>query len=218
MTELGFSLHAATCADAEDERGRAALVRYVLRPPLANERLRLLPDDLVRIELKRPFRDGTYAIDLDPLSLLGRLAAAVPPPRFHTVRYAGVLGPASPWRTLVVPPPPQQPDPAVNDPNASSAKPWPPTHRSRYRPWAELLKRCFAIDVETCPSCGGRTQIIALVTAPASIARFLRHLGEPTEPLPLEPARPPTDFRSRVLRRQLPGSHVQAVQADLFEA
>jgi hypothetical protein len=36
--------------------------------------------DLVRIELKRPFSDGTVAIDLDPLSLLCRLAASVPPP------------------------------------------------------------------------------------------------------------------------------------------
>jgi hypothetical protein len=34
---------------------------------------------------------GTFAVDLDPLSLLTRLCAAVPPPRFHTVRSAGVL-------------------------------------------------------------------------------------------------------------------------------
>jgi len=30
----------------------------VLRPPLAKERLTLLPDNRVRLELKRPFRDG----------------------------------------------------------------------------------------------------------------------------------------------------------------
>jgi hypothetical protein len=29
-------------------------------------------------------------VDLDPLSLLTRLCASVPPPRFHTVRYAGI--------------------------------------------------------------------------------------------------------------------------------
>ncbi|XXT14140.1 reverse transcriptase domain-containing protein [Sorangium sp. So ce367] len=32
---------------------------------------------------------------MDPLSLLCRLAASVPPPRFHTVKYAGVLASAS---------------------------------------------------------------------------------------------------------------------------
>jgi hypothetical protein len=31
---------------------------------------------------------------MDPLSLLCRLATSVPPPRFHTVKYAGVLGAA----------------------------------------------------------------------------------------------------------------------------
>ena len=54
-------------------------------------------------ELKRPFADGTTAIDLDPLSLLCRLASMVPPPRLHTVRYAGVLSSASRWRSLVIP-------------------------------------------------------------------------------------------------------------------
>jgi len=34
---------------------------------------------------------------MDPLSLLCRLAASVPPPRHHTVRYAGVLAGASEW-------------------------------------------------------------------------------------------------------------------------
>jgi hypothetical protein len=44
------------------------------------------PDGLVRIGLKKAFSDGTVAVDLDPLSLLSRLCASVPPPRFHTVR------------------------------------------------------------------------------------------------------------------------------------
>jgi hypothetical protein len=59
------------------------------------------PDGLVRIALKRAYADGTLAVDLDPLSLLCRLAASVPPPRFHTVKYAGVLAPASAWRSRV---------------------------------------------------------------------------------------------------------------------
>jgi hypothetical protein len=91
VAEAGFSLHAATRAGAADHRARLALVKYILRPPIANERLVLRPDDLVRIVLKKPFADGTFAIDMDPLSLLSRLAASVPPPRFHTIRYAGAL-------------------------------------------------------------------------------------------------------------------------------
>ena len=79
---------------AGDAAGREALCKYILRPPVAQERVRLIADDLVRIELKRPFSDGTFALDLDPLALLVRVATTVPPPGFHTIRYAGVL---TPW-------------------------------------------------------------------------------------------------------------------------
>ena len=61
------------------------------------------PDGLVRIGLEKAFSDGTVAVDLDPLSLLSRLCASVPPPRFHTVRYAGVLGAASKLRSRLAP-------------------------------------------------------------------------------------------------------------------
>src|SRR6185369_13068418 len=70
----GFTLHAATKAGALDVVGREALLRYVLRPPLAQERLERQPDGLVRITLKRAYNDGTIAVDMDPLSLLCRLA------------------------------------------------------------------------------------------------------------------------------------------------
>lgn len=100
----GFMLHAATRAGALDLAGREALLRYVLRPPLGQERLQLRPFGLVRIVLKRTFGDGNCAVDMDPLSLLCRLATSTPPPRFHTVKYADALAPASSWRSRVVPP------------------------------------------------------------------------------------------------------------------
>ncbi len=55
VREAGFSLHAATRAGPADEQGREALLKYILRPPLANERLLPGPDGLVRIALKKPF-------------------------------------------------------------------------------------------------------------------------------------------------------------------
>src|SRR5690606_37503879 len=56
----GFSLHAATTARADDPVGREALCKYILRPPIAQQNIRLVSDDLVRLELKRPFSDGTF--------------------------------------------------------------------------------------------------------------------------------------------------------------
>jgi len=213
VTDMGFSLHAATHAGGHDARAREALVKYILRPPIAQERLHLLPDHLVRIVLRRPSRDGTTAVDLDPLSLVSRLAAAVPPPRQHGTRYAGVLAAASKWRALVVPPPPSsptaEPDGQVNLPPSPTS---PPTWRCRYRPWAELLRRTFAIDVTTCPGCGGPLRLLALVKDPAGIARYLRYLGEPTVPPPRSPARAPPYWKSSVYRRRLaePPSWVEA--------
>jgi hypothetical protein len=87
---------AATRAGALDQAGREALLRYVLRPPIAQERLERRPDGLVRITLKKAYSDGKVAVDMDPLSLLCRLATSVPQGWFHTVRYGGVLASAMP--------------------------------------------------------------------------------------------------------------------------
>jgi Putative transposase len=65
----------------------------VLRPAVAQERVEQRPDGLVRITLKKAYADGTIAVDMDPLSLLCRLPRGVPPPRLHTICYAGVLAP-----------------------------------------------------------------------------------------------------------------------------
>jgi len=119
----GFTLHAATRAGAQDTAGREALLRYVLRPPIAQERLEARPDGLVRIARKRAYQDGTVAVDMDPLSLLCRLATSVPPPRFHTVKDAGVLASASTWRARVAPPPPVPPsDPPKESRDADAPK------------------------------------------------------------------------------------------------
>ena len=63
---------------------------------------------------------------------------------------------------------------------AKPPKPRPATHRCGYIPWRVLMRQ-LGIDIETCPRCGGKMKIIALVRDPQSIARYLRHLGLPTE-------------------------------------
>ncbi|XYH99385.1 hypothetical protein ACMHYB_06320 [Sorangium sp. So ce1128] len=65
---------------------------------------------------------------MDPLSLLCRLVASVPPRRFHTVKYAGVLASASSWRPRIGPRPAKPQRPAKAD-----DKPAPKPKRSGYR-------------------------------------------------------------------------------------
>jgi hypothetical protein len=195
----GFTLHAATRAGALDTAGREALLCYVLRPPVAQERVVPQKDGLIAITLKRAYADGTVAVEMDPLSLLCRLAMSVPPPRCHTVKYAGVLASASPLRSRIAP------APALLPLQVEDGEQPVPRRRTKYRPWAELLKRTFDFDVLSCPSCGGRMKLLALVTDSKGVARYLRALGEPTDVPRRSPSRGPPFWRSTVLRRKALG-------------
>jgi hypothetical protein len=99
----GFSLHANVAVPARDLRRLERLCRYVGRPALASERLSRLADGRLLYQLKQRWRDGTTHVILEPSELLERLAALVPPPRFHLVRYHGILGPCASERDRVVP-------------------------------------------------------------------------------------------------------------------
>ena len=50
----------------------------MLRPPFAQERLRLRADGRVGLELKQAWHDGTRQLVFEPLELLERLAAITP--------------------------------------------------------------------------------------------------------------------------------------------
>ena len=92
----GFSLHADVAVPARRRDQLERLVRYVVRPPLAAERLTESRGGPLLYQFRRPWRDGSMALLLDPLELLERLAALVPPPRRPLVAYHGLLGPARP--------------------------------------------------------------------------------------------------------------------------
>ena len=91
--EDGCSLSAARLVEPNDREGLAQLCRYGLRPALALDRLARADDGNLRYRLKRRFADGTDEIRLSPSELLRRLAALVPPPRVHQVRYHGAFAP-----------------------------------------------------------------------------------------------------------------------------
>jgi hypothetical protein len=82
-----FNLQGATWVAANDKAGRERLCRYILRPPLANDRLSVLDDGDVRLELKPPWSNGTPSVQLAPPALIPPPAALVPPPRRHTVLF-----------------------------------------------------------------------------------------------------------------------------------
>jgi hypothetical protein len=152
----GFTLHAATRAGARDTAGREALLRYVLRPPVAQERIEPQKDGLVAITLKRAYADGTVAVVMDPLSLLCRLAMSVPPPRYHIVKYAGVLASASRLRSRIAP------VPAVVAAQGDDGEAVVPERRGTYRPWAELPRAPLVEERRPAPKVARRRRVETL--------------------------------------------------------
>jgi hypothetical protein len=119
-------------------------------------------DGRLRYTLKRRWADGTTAVVLNPLDLLARLAALVPPPRFHLLRFAGVFAGHHAMRSAIVPKPyvappaaPRQLSLFVGDEQALPCMPAQTSSTPRRRlPWLSLLKRVFAIDLSVCSRCG----------------------------------------------------------------
>ncbi len=81
---------------APSSRGAAQLerlARYLCRAPGGQERLEETAGGKLRDTLKRPWRDGTIDIVLEPMDLLARVCALAPPPRFHmALRSRGLTG------------------------------------------------------------------------------------------------------------------------------
>src|SRR5690606_41304585 len=61
-------------------------------------------------------------------------------------------------------------------------------------PWAELLKRVFRIDALVCDHCGRARRILAAIIEADAIRRILAHLDLPTDPPPIQLARPPPEL------------------------
>ncbi len=128
-------------------------------------------------------RNGTTHIVMSPLEFMQRLAALVPRPRLHLIRFHGVLAPNAKLRSKVVPAPVQSTTVGEGDCTHAHA------HSAPVRmSWTRLLKRVFDIDIERC-ACGGKLKLIAVIEAPAVIEKILTHPGLCAQPPPRVPAR-----------------------------
>ncbi len=90
----GFDLHADIAVAADDRAGLERLARYVLRPPVAQDRLALTPEGQVLLTLKAEWADGTTHLLFEPIEFLEKLAALTPRPRIQLARLPWDSGPA----------------------------------------------------------------------------------------------------------------------------
>ena len=187
----GFSLHAAVRVQAHESKRLEQLCRYITRPALADERVQLNAAGQVELKLKTPWRDGTTHLVMSPLEFLQRLAALVPWPRLHLIRFHGVLAPNAKLRSLVVPQGSPKDEQAAG---VAASGVQCEAETVQVRParisWARLLKRVFDIDMQRCPNCGsGELKIIAAILERPVIEKILSHLGLDPQPPPKGRAR-----------------------------
>ena len=135
------------------------------------------------------------------------LAALIPRPRLHLIRFHDVLAPNATLRSQIVPSEANQAtDTANRDDDPSSAAP-----RARMR-WAQLLKRVFAIAITTCPQCGAPLTILAAIDDPAMISKILSHLGLPTRAPPKAPARLAAVFQTVSSHLRIPPQFLEPTE------
>ena len=175
----GFSLHAHTQIPAHRRDQLACLIRSTARGAVSLERLAQEANGDLVSTCTHPWSDGTTGMRLAPLELLEKLAALVPLPHVHLVRYGGCLAPHSHLRGAIRPTPRQQ---GLDGAGTHTGTP--------YWPWARLLGRVFGLDMTTCPLCHrGTLRMIAGIPQKSVITRILRHLQLASVPPPIAPAR-----------------------------
>ena len=172
----GYDLECTTVVRGDDRERIEHLCKYLLRPPLADRRLKLLDDASVALELKTAWRDGTTWLTMDADTFLERLCSLVPKRREHSILYRGVLAAHSARRATVVPKDDERP-------------------RPRNQTWCAVMKHGLGLDVLACP-CGQRMKFVAVIFEKKSLARMLAAHGLRARVMPTLPARAPpqTDF------------------------
>ncbi|MGD8357164.1 MAG: transposase [Lysobacterales bacterium] len=178
----GFSLHAATVCEAHQRSRLERLCHYITRPPIATRRLSVDDRGRVMYRYRHPFRDGSTHVVLEPLDFIARLAALVPRPRLNLTRFHGVFAPNFKHRARIVPHRSRR----VVDSDI------PPAPMS----WMQRLKRVFAIDIETCPECGGKLRVIACIEDPSLIEQILGHVQRRPALTHSTPRAPPDSQRA----------------------
>ena len=83
----GLSLHTGGRCAADDRQWLEQLFRYITRPAIANERRSVYRAGQVILKLKTAWHDGTSHHMMTQMEFMQRLAALVPRPRLHLIRF-----------------------------------------------------------------------------------------------------------------------------------
>ncbi len=199
----GFSTHNGVRLRARDANGRRQLARYMIRPPLALEKMQYIETSgtviypaKMHATLKRNFQV------LPGAKWLQLLIQHIPDKNEHTVRYYGAYSYSRRYRAK------------HHTPNACEK----PAHKItepdtdlRRSAWAKLIYRVYEVDPLKWPRCDIEMRVLALIHHPLVIQRMLAHLGL-WDPDPVERGPPqdvgPVDGSQWPAKAQLPLEYI----------
>ena len=199
----GFSVDGSVKIHQYDRNGLERLLRYCARPLFASDRLEKLSDNRLIYKPTTQWKTAAgykqHPIYLSPLEFIEKIALLIPPPRKHRHRYFGVLAPNSPYREPVTARAAQDLQegdvPVADNPEESEIKHKPGAARMKnsfsHYLWAILIARIYEVLPLICPDCGGQMKIISFIQDKPTIKQIISHIGEPTEPPIISPARAP---------------------------
>lgn len=141
------------------------ICRYILRAPIAKDRITYESGGMVKLKLKTAYADGTTHLQFTPEQFIKRIISLIPPPRQNLIRYIGVFGARHKKRSVIT---------VMAQPKKKKIK------KKVYRTqWGELLKYVFKHEVNNCDHCGSKLRPIATITSSFSCQKILNHLGLP---------------------------------------
>jgi hypothetical protein len=224
----GMNIEAGVVIEQHNRAALERLCRYILRPTVSLERMRITQTGQITYKLKYPRKGGTHLV-LDPLEFLGRVAGLIAAPRLVHLRYAGVLAPHHKLRSEIVKfavPVVREPSRALplrtpkkrKKPNpqpqasglASAPRPLPPTpdapprtalgHGVVPHPYIAWADLLKRTYSFDVLSClcGGTRRVVEFVTEPEAVRITLERLELPTCPPPVACARDPAWQQSSI--------------------
>ena len=167
----GFSLHCNTQINTHARDRLENLIQYVARGPLSNERIEITANGKVKLKLKSSWHDATTHLLFTPEEFLEKLAAIIPPPKNHLVRWSGVFAAGSRLRQKII----LKPDKMKGFEFSADGK------KVKNKTWSLMLAKVFKLDVFEC-ECGGELIPLGAVTDTEQVRRYLKHCSIDCDP------------------------------------
>jgi hypothetical protein len=160
---MRVNIHNKTKAAHIDDDGRRRLARYLIRAPIALNRL--VYD---RHNQKVIYHGKGGDVFYEPLDFLAQLTLHIPNPNEQVIRYYGHYSNKS--RGLRK----QRESPDAiqiieEEDNEASKR--------RRMAWARLIAKVYLDDPLTCPKCGCSMRVISWIEYPSVVKKILLHLG-----------------------------------------